>query len=390
MEKFVYLNNAATSWPKPPEVLEEVTRCLASPVHEPGRTTGFGTLNYPSAARETLGDFFKTNLYENFLFTANATDAMNILIHGFAKKEKNPFHAITTDLDHNSVLRPLTSLEREEKISLSILPSREGKISLSSLKDAIRPETRLCVISHGSNVLGSMQDIEPIAEYLSSNEIFLILDGAQTAGHIPVNLGDIPLGGFVFTGHKALYGIPGIGGFFLADPDKIAVTRQGGTGTDSKKLLQPVTMPERFETGTPNYPGIASLYAGIRFISKTGIGVIHQKEMEITRHFLDTLKKIPGIIIYNDTPELPVVAFNIRGIGNDDAGYILSKAYGIITRTGLHCAPLVHDRIDNGTGCIRASFSWFNTLEECDYAVGAIRVIAENADSQIGPDQSLR
>jgi cysteine desulfurase family protein len=379
----IYLNNAATSWPKPPAVLEEVAACLNMPLHEPGRTTGNGSIDYPSAARKALAAFFHAGPSEHYIFTQNATDALNLLIHGFVKKTGVPFHAITTELDHNSVLRPLTSLEQEGRIRLSVVPFTDHTVNLAEIKKAICAETRLVVMTHGSNVFGSLQQIKPIAEYLHENDIFFIIDGAQTAGHLPIDLSAVPVDAFVFTGHKALFGIPGIGGFFIRDPDAIAVTRQGGTGTDSRMLTHPSDMPMRFESGTPNYPGIASLYAGIRFISSTGLETIGKKNNDLTRLFIRELENKPGITIYNNAPDLPVVSFNISGIDNHDAGFILARAYNMITRTGLHCAPLVHERIDGGKGCIRASLSWFTTHDEVITAAAAIREVAESADSQV-------
>ncbi|MDO9036178.1 MAG: aminotransferase class V-fold PLP-dependent enzyme [Methanoregula sp.] len=376
----VYLNNAATTWPKPPEVLEEVAACLRLPVHEAGRTTGNGSMDYPSAARKALAAFFHVDPPEHFVFTQNATDSLNLLIHGFVKKTGKSFYTITTELEHNSILRPLTTLEQEEAISLSVVPFTDNKVSLATIKKAICPETRLVIMTHGSNVLGSVQDIKPIAEYLHANDIFFIVDGAQTAGHIPVDLADIPVGAYVFTGHKALFGIPGIGGFYIPEPDAVAITRQGGTGTDSRTLTQPSGMPERFETGTHNYPGIASLYAGIRFINTVGISEIERTGRDLTDQFIRELKCTKGITIYNEKPELPVVSFDIAGIDNQEVGFILARAYNIIMRTGLHCAPLVHRRIDGGNGCVRASFSYFTTREEIETAAAAIREVAESAD----------
>ena len=376
----IYLNNAATTYPKPPEVLEEVASCLRLPVHEAGRTTGTGSTDYPSAAREALAAFFHAGPPEHVIFTQNATDALNLLIHGFVRHTGAPFHAITTELDHNSVLRPLTTLEQDGAITLSVVPFTNATIDLGAIKKMIRPETRLVVMTHGSNVLGSVQDIRPIAEYLHANDIFIIADGAQTAGHIPVDLADIPVGAYVFTGHKALFGIPGIGGFFISDPNAIAVTRQGGTGTDSRTLTQPSRMPERFETGTHNYPGIASLFAGVRFINTAGLSEIERTGTDLTNRFIRELKRTPGITIYNENPDLPFVSFDIAGIDNQEVGFILARAYNIIMRTGLHCAPLVHKRIDEGTGCIRASFSYFNTREQIDTAITAIREVAQSAD----------
>jgi len=376
----VYLNNAATTWPKPAEVLEEVASCLRLPLHEAGRTTGSGSTDYPSAAREALAAFFHADPPEHFIFTQNATDSLNLLIHGFVKKARMPFHTITTELEHNSVLRPLTTLEQEGAIRLSVVPFTDNTVSLAAIKKVICPETRLVVMTHGSNVLGSVQDIKPVAEYLHTNEIFFIVDGAQTAGHIPVDLSNIPVGAFVFTGHKALFGISGIGGFFIREPDAVAITRQGGTGSDSQTCTQPTSMPDRFEIGTHNYPGIASLFAGVRFINTVGIGEIERTGNDLTNRFIRDLKQIPGITIYNNNPDLPVVSFDITGIDNHEAGFILARAYNIIMRTGLHCAPLVHQRIDGGKGCIRASFSYFNTPDECRAAADAIREVAASAD----------
>jgi cysteine desulfurase family protein len=376
----IYLNNAATTWPKPPEVLAEVARCLETPFFEQGRSTAGGATDYPSATRDALAFLFHAEEPGHFIFTQSATDSLNLLIHGFVKNQKTPFHAITTELEHNSVLRPLHTLEGEGRLTLSILPFHDDRVTLQEIKKAIRPDTRLVVMTHGSNVLGSLQNIRPVAEYCASNDIFLIVDGAQTAGQIPINLSEIPAGAFVFTAHKALFGLPGTGGFYIQDPKAIASIRQGGTGTDSRVLAHPQEMPQKFEAGTPNYPGIASLLAGIRSIERLGQDAITSKCRSLTALFIRELRKDPDIPLYTPAPDLPVVSFNIRGLDNDEAGFILAKAYNIITRTGLHCAPLVHDRIDGGKGCVRVSFSHLTTPEECRTAAAAIREVAESAD----------
>jgi cysteine desulfurase family protein len=376
----IYLNNAATTWPKPPEVLEEVTRCLRTPFFEQGRSTAGGVVDYPSEARQALTRFFHAEDPDHFIFTQSATDSLNQLIHGFVKNQKTPFHAITTELEHNSVLRPLHTLEGEGRLFLSVIPSDEGRVTLQEVKKAVRPDTRLVVMTHGSNVLGTLQNVRPVAEYCASHDIFLIIDGAQTAGQIPINLSEIPAGAFVFTGHKALFGFPGVGGFYLQDPEAVLPVRQGGTGSDSRTLTQPEEMPQKFEAGTPNYPGIASLLAGIRYIENQGQDAITNKGRGLAALFIRGISKDPAINLYTPAPDLPVVSFNIRNMDNDEAGYILAKAYTIITRTGLHCAPLVHERIDGGKGCIRLSFSCLNTPDECRLATDAVREVAENAD----------
>lgn len=376
----IYLNNAATTWPKPPGVPDAVTRSLQTPFFEHGRSTAGSAMDYPSEARAALAGLFHAEQPDHFIFTRSATDSLNLLIHGFVKKQGAPFHAITTELEHNSVLRPLHTLSREGRLSLSTVPFQDGYVTLHDIKKALQPETRLIVMTHGSNVLGSLQNIRPAAEYCAENDIFLIVDGVQTAGQVPISLSAIPAGAFVFTGHKALFGIPGIGGFFLDAPEAIASVQQGGTGTDSRSLAHPREMPQKFEAGTANYPGIASLLAGIRFIEQEGQDKVTRKGRDLAALFISEIARDKNIILYTPAPDLPVVSFNIQGLDNDEAGYILAKAYNIITRTGLHCAPLVHDRIDSGKGCIRVSFSYLNTPEECRSAAMAVREVAEGAD----------
>jgi cysteine desulfurase/selenocysteine lyase len=379
----IYLNNAATSWPKPPEVLAAVAQSLSLPFFGSGRTTATQGEDYITLAREALCRFLGADPPEHVIFTRNATDSLNILIQGFLTGKEGGCHVLTTALDHNSVLRPLHEYERQHRIRLTILPFEEGFVRPDHVEAAIRPDTRLMVMTHGSNVLGSVQDIRKIGEILHNHGIFFIVDGAQTAGHIPIGLWDLPVDACVFTGHKGLFGIPGTGGFYLRDPEAIAPVRFGGTGTDSFSLFHPREMPERFEAGTPDYPGLAALAAGVHFITSTGMDTIAAKAERQTAFLIRELKKESAITIYHDHPDLPIVSFNIRGLQDDDVGFMLGRAYGIIARTGLHCAPLVHKAIDGGEGCVRVSLSWFTTDEECEAAASAIREIARNADSSV-------
>jgi cysteine desulfurase family protein len=380
----IYLNNAATSWPKPPGVLAAIAQSLSLPVFGSGRTTGTQGEDSITLAREVLSAFLGGDPPEHIIFTHNATDSLNILISGFLAETKNGCHILTTALDHNSVLRPLHEYEQQHRIQMSIIPFEGCSVSPESVEAAIRTDTRLMVMTHGSNVLGAVQDIRTIGELLHDHGIYFIVDGAQTAGHIPVDLEDLPVDAFVFTGHKGLLGVPGTGGFFIGDPDAVAPVRFGGTGTDSFSLLHPRGMPERFEIGTHNYPGLAALAAGVEFINDTGLASIRQKAEKQTAFLIRELKKEGNISIYNEHPDLPIIAFNINGLQNDDIGFMLARAYGIIARTGLHCAPLVHRAIDGGKGCVRLSLSWFTTDEECQIAAHAIREIAGNADSSVG------
>ena len=383
-KEIIYLNNAATSWPKPPGVLAAVTQSLARPVFGVGRTTGSQGEDYITLAREALSRLLVVDTPEHVVFTQNATDSLNILIQGFLTGKEPGCHVLTTALDHNSVLRPLHEFERQHRIRLTILPFEEGSVLPAAIEAAIKPGTRLMVMTHGSNVLGSVQNIHRIGDILHDHGIYFIVDGAQTAGHIPLNLQELPVDAYVFTGHKALFGIPGTGGFYLRDPEAIAPVRFGGTGTDSFSLLHPREMPERFEAGTHNYPGLAALAAGVEFIKSIGLDSIATKAERQTAFLIRELRKEQNITIYNVHPSLPIVSFNIQGMETDDIGFILARAYGIIARTGLHCAPLVHKTIDGGKGCVRLSLSWFTTDEECRIAAEAVREIAGNADSSVG------
>jgi cysteine desulfurase / selenocysteine lyase len=380
----IYLNNAATSWPKPPEVLEAITQSLSLPVFGSGRATGSQGEDYITLAREALSRLLAAEPRENVVFTQNATESLNFLIQGFLCGEKNECHVLTTALDHNSVLRPLHEYERQHRIRLTILPFEQCSVNPAAVEAAIRPDTRLMVMTHGSNVLGSVQDICRIGEILHDHGIYFIVDGAQTAGHIPINLRELPVDACVFTGHKGLLGIPGTGGFYLRNPEAIAPVRFGGTGTDSSSLLHPREMPERFESGTHNYPGLAALAAGVEYITSVGVDTIAAKAERQTAFLIRELKREQNITIYNEDPALPIVSFNIKGMENDDVGFILARAYGIVARTGLHCAPLVHKAIDGGKGCVRLSLSWFTTDEECRIAARSIREIAKNANYSIG------
>jgi len=375
----IYLNNAATSWPKPPGVIAAVNEALALPFSEAGRSATGLSSDCVADAREAVARYFHAPETDHVIFSANATDALNTLISGFAKKEAGPFHAVISDLEHNSVIRPLRTLEAEGRCSITVVPSTGARVDPDAVAAALRPDTRLAVLSHGSNVLGSVQDISAIGKILQDLGVFFVADGAQTAGLVEIDLGRLPLDAFVFTGHKYLFGFPGTGGFFLRNPDRVASTRQGGTGTDSRYPFQPQEMPEKFEAGTHNYPGLVSLAAGIAFLSETGQDAITQSIRKQTEIFLQEFSGSGAIQVYNPAPDLPVISFNLRDLGNDDAGFILRRTYGIVTRTGLHCAPLIHDRIDGGRGSVRISPSILTPEGECRQAAASIREVAKSA-----------
>ncbi|MFA5331612.1 MAG: aminotransferase class V-fold PLP-dependent enzyme [Methanoregula sp.] len=375
----IYLNNAATSWPKPPEVIAAVNESFLTPFNEAGRSTNTLSTDCVSDARQTVARYLGAPEPDHIVFGSNATDALNMLIQGFARKHKEPFHVLLTELDHNSVIRPLRTLEAEGKCSITVVPCTGTHINPSAVAEGIRPDTRLMLMAHGSNVLGSVQDIAAIGKTLHEQGIYFVVDGAQTAGLVPVNLSDLPVDAFVFTGHKYLFGYPGIGGFYIRDPDQVASTRQGGTGTHSKSPFHPDSLPEKYEAGTHNYPGIISLAAGIRFLSRKRMDSVKEVTRVQNRIFLDAFSGCGSISVYNPDPELPVISFNFDMLGNDDAGFILRNMYGIVTRTGLHCAPLIHEKIDGGVGCIRISQSCLTPTDDCRRAAEIIVEVADHA-----------
>ena len=377
----IYLNNAATSWPKPQSVKDVLAKSLELPVFGSGRTTGTQGIDYVSLAREKAAGLFHADA-EQIVFSQNATDSLNTLINGFLLKNKG-CRAVTTALDHNSVLRPLFENQRAGNVALDIADFSSGKVSPDVISELIRKDTKLVVMSHASNVLGSVQDVEAVSEILHDKGIFFIVDGAQTAGHINVDVEKIGCDAFVFTGHKALLGVAGTGGFYLKDADSIAPSRFGGTGTRSSELYQPNEMPEKFECGTQNVTGLAALAEGISYIESLGISEIHARAKQQSGYLVSRFREAENIRVHYETPEVPVISFNIEGLSCEDVGFILSRKYGIVTRTGLHCAPLVHEKIDGGAGSVRISLSCFTTDEECKTAADAILEIAKNAASRL-------
>lgn len=371
----IYLNNAATSWPKPDSVINAVHNHLLTLPSESGRSTDELREDPVQEAREVVSDFFSCHDPDHLIFTSGATQSLNMLIHGFVASYSGQFHVITTDLDHNSVIRPLTTLADQNRIRLTIIPSHDGYVDAKEIYDAVQDDTRFVAVTHGSNVLGTVQPVKEIRDRLDE-EIFFLVDGSQPAGQIPVDIPSLGVDAYVFAGHKYLFGMSGTGGFWIRNPDTIEPIIQGGTGTNSKNLRQPDSLPERFESGTPNYPGIVSLRAGITFLKEVGTDQISSHMQRCIQEFYDPLFKSEQVIRYSPSPDIPVFPINIRGMDPDTAGFVLRSSYGIITRTGLHCVPLIHEQITNGEGCIRLSPSILTNPDDCRYAGEMIAMLA--------------
>ena len=371
--QILYLNNAATSWPKPEPVRAAINEALDAPAFGSGRTAGTEGTDYIALAREKVAGLLHAD--GNICFTHNATDALNILISGFLASHRG-CHVLTTELDHNSVLRPLHEHQMQNTCTYTAVPFDPATCTVSpeTLAEAVTPATRLAVITHASNVLGSVQDIRKIAAALHESGIFVIVDGSQSAGHIPIDLQTLGADAFVFTGHKGLFGIPGTGGFWIADPAQIEPTRFGGTGTFSQDLMHPRSMPERFETGTQNYVGLAALAAGISFLESRGIDQIHAQGHAQSARICAALDALPGVSLLNRSPGIPIIAFTAADVSADDIGFVLSRKYHIVSRSGLHCAPLVHRRLGI-PGSVRLSLSAMTTDDECNQVCAALETM---------------
>lgn len=373
----VYLNNAATSWPKPEVVYRVADKYLRSPSGTPGRVSHEGDLAVGRSlleTRELLAALFGTEKPENIVFTANATEGLNLVIMGLLEPGD---HVVASSMEHNSVARPLYALQ-EKGVEVSVVEcGSDGALDPDAVKRAITARTKLICLTHASNVTGTIMPIDSVGLIAKEHGAYFLVDAAQTAGEIPINVERSYIDFLVFTGHKGLFGPPGTGGVYLRRPEVVRPLKYGGTGSRSELLIQPQILPDRFESGTLNFPGIAGLGAGVKFILKTGLDVIRKHNQELTAMLLDGLKTIPGVITYgpNDVAgRVPVISINIKGVSPGEAGTWLAHRYGVVTRSGLHCAPLAHKTIGTlKTGTLRLSMSFFNTSDDVDLALKALR-----------------
>ena len=380
----LYLDNAATTYPKPPEVYSAVLNYMTNIGANPGRGGHSSSLEGSRVVykcREALMNFFKFDKPENVIFTSNITASLNILLKSIIK---DGWHVITTSMEHNSVLRPLSSINNNKNIELDILPcSKEGILDINLFKSTIKSNTKLVVISHSSNVVGSIQPLNEIGRICKENNIYLIIDSAQTAGVIPIDFYSLSCSALAFTGHKGLLGPQGIGGFLINDElnSEAGTFIEGGTGSLSDSIIQPDILPDKFESGTLNTPAIAGLLQGIEYINKEGILSIKQKEQELAKLFIEGLNNINSIVIYGTNKidnMTATISINSTLINNSELGFMLDNEYGIMTRTGLHCAPFAHKTI--GTfplGTLRFSFGAFNDKKDVDYTLTSLNKIIE-------------
>jgi len=374
----IYFDQAATSWPKPPEVMAAMEAFHRSVGASPGRSGHRRSLDAARTvmgAREAVAGLFGVADPLRIIFTKNATEALNLVAFGLLEPGD---HCITSSLEHNSVMRPLRALEAQG-LELSLIPSSaRGEIDPHEIIPLIKNNTKALFLTHASNVTGTIMPIAEAAAIARDNGLVLCVDAAQTAGALPIDVNEMDVDFLVFTGHKSLFGPQGTGGLYIRPgfEDQLRPLMLGGTGSRSEHETQPDFMPDKFESGTINTVGLAGLEAGVKFILEKGLGAIRALEERLTGQLLDGLAALDGVKVYGpDTAHerTAVVSFTLANVSPSEAALILDDEYGILCRPGLHCAPSAHKTI--GTfpeGTIRFSLSVFNTLSQIDNALGAL------------------
>jgi cysteine desulfurase/selenocysteine lyase len=375
-KKLIYFDNAATSSPKPDSVIQAVCDCLRNANANPGRSAH--SLSIKAAeiiyrTRELIGELFHFPYTENIALTKNATEALNIAIYGTLREGDE---VITTSMEHNSVLRPLSHLKSKGTIELKILKADEnGIIYPQQIEAAISDKTRLVVVTSASNVTGTKLNLQEIYKVAYTSGVKMLVDGAQGAGSMKIDLGKTPFDFLAVTGHKHLFGPQGTGALIVKNPDELSELMRGGTGSLSEKTIHPDFPPDKFEAGTLNTPGYAGLAEGIKLILNKGIRNIIDHEHQLVQHLLNKLLRVEEIEIYAPyVDRVGIVSFNIKGVTASEVSHYLDAEWGICTRPGLHCAPEAHKTV--GTfpqGTVRFSLSYFNTPEEIDTAVHALK-----------------
>ena len=375
----IYLDNAATTLKKPPQVGEAVLRALQT-LGNSSRGTHVGAMDAARTIYDTrvkLAHFFGCARPDHVVFTANITESLNIALCGLLRERD---HAISTDLEHNSVLRPLYRLAQERGVAVDFVPAdRQGNINYADFERLMRPNTKLIVCTHASNLTGNVVDVARVSAIAHAHGALLVVDAAQTAGTRAVDMEALGVDVLCFTGHKGLMGPQGTGGLCIREGVEIAPFKVGGTGVQTYLPTQPEQYPTRLEAGTLNGHGIAGLSAALDYINDAGLDAIQKKEAALTRRFYEGVRVIDGVTVYGDFSgdHAAIVTLNIRDHDSGEVADTLSEEHGIATRSGAHCAPRLHEALGTKErGAVRFSFSWFNTEAEVDAAIDAVRKLA--------------
>lgn len=381
----IYLDNAATTYPKPTQTWAAMEDFLGQSSANPGRGGHRMALEAGRIVlrvREQIADFISAQQPEEIVFTSSATESLNLALLGGVHRGD---HLIITSMEHNAVARPAQHL-KENGVELDVIYADSyGVIDPRDIAHRIKKNTKMVATIHASNVTGGIMPIQAIGQICREQDIKFLLDASQTAGVIPINVLDLNVDFLAFPGHKGVYGPPGIGVLYVRWGVEIEPIKFGGTGSQSESLGMPHLVPDRYEAGTLNTVGIVGLGAGVEFIQHTGIDKIGAYERELTKQLITGLRKIDRIDIYGPSDpneRVGVISFNIRGMDSAEVGFILDQVFGIAVRVGLHCAPLAHKTL--GTlekGSVRASLSYFNTREEVNQLIAAIKeIVREYSD----------
>lgn len=376
----IYLDNAATSFPKPESVYQAMDRFARQSLANPGRAGHKMALAAEHAlddARHRLNQLFHGEAPEQFVFTLNCTDALNMAIKGVLREGD---HVITTNLEHNSISRPLRALELAGVITLIRVPADGGgTVDPDAIRKSLTPKTRLIAVTHASNVLGTVQPVADFGRIAKERDALLLVDAAQTAGVIPIDLQAMNIDLLAFPGHKSLMGPTGTGALYVRPGLNLGAWREGGTGGDSSSETQPKLWPYYLEGGTPNVLGVAGLAEGVKFVADRGLDKIHQHEVELVERLWRRLEQMPGFILFghrDHSRRVGTISFRCEALPAAELGGILDQAFDIAIRPGLHCAPYIHRAI--GTfpeGTIRVSPGAFSTAEEIDRMADALAEI---------------
>jgi len=376
----VYLDNAATTWPKPASVYQSMRDCMENFGANPGRSGHSMAVRAErmiDQTRELLAKFFNISDPSRLVFTLNATEAINLGIKGLLKPGD---HVITGSMEHNSVIRPLTLLSDHGVEVTKITVSQADGISPDDVRNAIKKNTKLIVLNHGSNVTGTLNPIGEIGRIAHESEVCFMVDCAQTAGMFSVDVQEMNIDLLAFPGHKGLFGPQGIGGLYIGEGINLVPLKEGGTGGNSEAYYQPEQLPSRYESGTPNTPGIAGLSAGLKFIMNEGIEKIRSKEEGLVDQLLSGLQQIPHIILYGPQTHknrAAVISFNINNADPSDVSVVMEQIFNIAARSGLHCAPDAHKTIGTfKNGTVRVSLSYFNSPDDVNKCLEAVSAIS--------------
>ncbi|MEN6391666.1 MAG: aminotransferase class V-fold PLP-dependent enzyme [Syntrophomonas sp.] len=378
--KTIYMDNAATSYPKPESVYQAIDYFNRHLGGNPGRGSHKRTLQAGTVlldAREALAGLFNIKDCGRIAFTLNITESLNLALKGLL----NPGdHVLTTSMEHNAVARPLHAMSQQGITWTAVPCAPDGSLDPDDMRRAIRPQTRLICMLHASNVSGAIMPVNEVGQIARENDLLFILDSAQSAGMIPIDVDAQNIDVLAFTGHKSLFGPQGTGGLYIRPGIKVRPLKEGGTGSLSEYLEQPEVMPDSLESGTPNTPGLAGLLAGVRFIGETGLDLIRSQEQALTGMLIDGLKGIKTVKLYGPVDEkkqTAVLSFNIGDMDCGEVSYLLDNDFGVVTRAGLHCAPLAHRTLGTlEVGSCRLSPGFFNTREDVEQVVKAVFELA--------------